>query len=369
MKIAVITRHAIINYGSLLQTIATQKVIEGLGHECEVIDYVRTQESYRNIERSLLKNKSGWNSNLFKKAVYLSVRQPESVFAGKRFEKERQRYLKLSKRYSTLNELKEDTPEADIYMTGSDQVWGPVEDGSYDEAYTLSFTDKEKIAYAASFGHSALTDSAKEYYKDRLSEYSYISVCENSAVKLLTDMGLESVQVLGPTLLFDDGFWNQYLKPIKESRYILVYQIHNNKKLDEYAKKVSKSKGLPLIRVSALFHQIMRAGRLVLCPDIGKFLSYIKNAECMITDSFHGTAFAINFNVPFIEVLPHNNTGTRNMSILKLTGLTDRILDNIENIGLVNKSINYASVNAILEMERVKSLETLKMMMDRNISD
>lgn len=364
MKVAVITRHAIINYGSLLQTIATQKVIEGLGYECEIIDYVRPQEDYKNIERSLLKNKKDWSGNLFKKVVYLSVRQPESVFAGKKFEKERQSYLRLSKRYTTLDKLKEDVPEADIFMTGSDQVWGPVEDGSYDEAYALAFTDKKKIAYAASFGHSTLTDSVKDYYKERLSEYCYITVREDSAVKLLDGMGIESMQVLDPTLLLSADFWNQYLEPIKKSKYILVYQIHNNKKLDEYAKKVSKSIGLPLIRVTASFHQIVRAGRLVLCPNIGEFLSYIKNAECLITDSFHGTAFAINFHVPFVEVLPCNDTGTRNVSILKLTGLTDRILDNTENISLADKNIDYATVKSILEEERIKSLEILKMMVN-----
>ena len=209
-----------------------------------------------------------------------------------------------------------------------------------------------------------LTDSIKEYYKPRLTRYSHIAVREDSAVKLLGDMGIESMQVLDPTLLLDSGFWGQYLKPIKKSKYILIYQIHNNKKLDEYAKNVSRCKGCPIIRVTASFHQIVRAGRLVLCPNIGEFLSYIKNAECLITDSFHGTVFAINFNIPFVEVLPNNSTGARNVSILKLTGLLDRILSDTEDVSLAEKDINYASVNAILEMERVKSLKILTRMIN-----
>lgn len=84
----------------------------------------------------------------------------------------------------------------------------------------------------------------------------------------------------------------------------------------------------------------------------------------MITDSFHGTAFAINFNTPFVEVLPNNNTGTRNMSILKLTGLSDRILKNDEDTGLAQKEIDFERVNKILKDEREKSISILKQMID-----
>lgn len=365
MKIAVITRHAIINYGSLLQALATQKIVESLGHECEIIDYIREQEHYRNIEKNILKNKQGWNKSPLKKALYLAIRQPESIFAGKKFEKQRQQCLKLSDSYSTLDELYNNPPLADIYMTGSDQVWGPVENGTYDEAYTLSFTDKKKIAYAASFGHAKLTDCVKEYYKERLSKYCHVAVREDSAVALLQEMKINALQVLDPTLILDAESWNQYIKPIKtKGKYVLVYQLHKNKRLDEYARKVAKNKGLPLIRVSASFHQIMRSGKFRYCPSVGEFLAYIKNAECMITDSFHGTAFAINFNTPFVEILPNNNTGTRNKSILNLTGLTDRILSDIENVKLANEKIDYTSVNSILAMERKKSIHILEDMIN-----
>ena len=84
-------------------------------------------------------------------------------------------------------------------------------------------------------------------------------------------------------------------------------------------------------------------------PEIGQFLSYIKHAECLITDSFHGTAFAINFHTPFVEVLPDNNTGTRNMSILKMTGLTDRILTNVNDTALAERKIDYTEEKSIIQ--------------------
>lgn len=368
MKVVVITRHAISNYGSLLQAMATQQVIESLGHSCEIIDYIREDESYLNHELTLLKRKPNWYNNPIKRMIYLALRQPESVKAGRKFEKQQAKYLKLTKRYTSPEELKKGKPIADVYMTGSDQVWGPVENGTYDSSYCLGFTDDndKRIAYAASFGHTEMTKKLQAYYKKWLSKYNHIAVREDSAVSLLKDMGIDTLQVLDPTLLFDSNYWEKYCNPINtKGKYVLIYQLHNNKKLGEYAKKVAKAKGLPLIRISASFHQIIREGKMVWAPDLGEFLSYVKNAECMITDSFHGTAFAINFNTPFVEVLPNNNTGTRNVSILKLTGLSDRVLKDENDVALADKQIDFSYANKVLAEKRKESINVLKMMIEK----
>lgn len=104
---------------------------------------------------------------------------------------------------------------------------------------------------------------------------------------------------------------------------------------------------------------------MVWAPDLGEFLSYVKNAECMITDSFHGTAFAINFNTPFVEVLPNNNTGTRNVSILKLTGLSDRVLKDENDVALADKQIDFSYANKVLAEKRKESINVLKMMIEK----
>lgn len=80
----------------------------------------------------------------------------------------------------------------------------------------------------------------------------------------------------------------------------------------------------------------------------------------MLTDSFHGTAFAINFNIQFLEILPNNKTGVRNQSILQLTGLQDRIVTDFNDFSMAEKRIDYIRVNKVLEEERVKSVEKLK---------
>ena len=366
MKVAVITRHAITNYGSLLQAFATQQVIETLGHECEIINYVRDDEFYAKHEKTLLERKPDWNRNPIKKMIYLALRQPESIASGKRFEEEQLKYLHLTKKYTSPEELLEDKPVADVYMTGSDQVWGPVENGTYDSSYCLSFTDNsdKRIAYAASFGRTEMTGEIEKFAKKWLRQYCHIGVREDSAVSILNRIGIDSVQVLDPTLLLNSTFWSKIAKPIKEKKYILVYQLHNDKRVGVYAAQVARALELPLIRVSTSFHQIGREGKFIWCPKIGEFLSYIKNAECMITDSFHGTAFAINFNTPFVEVLPNNKTGTRNLSILKTTELSDRILKDSKDIELAKQKIDFSKVNQIIEQKRKDSLEILKNMIE-----
>ena len=326
MKVDVITRHAISNYGSILQTIATQQLLNDLGYDYEIIDYIRTDESYYNREITLLNRKKKWKNNVFKRIIYLILRVPESIIAGKYFEKERNKYLKLTKRYTSIDELTKDCPQADIYMTGSDQVWGKTENGEYDEAYCLSFADGVKTSYAASFGNVNNEYETNQFFLKYLSVYEHILVREDTAVTYLNSLGLSASQVLDPTLLYGQKYWDRYTKPIKKKDYILIYQLHNDKKFENIAVKIAKKEHKRLIRISATFHQVSRVGQFVYLPSIGEFLNYIKNASLLITDSFHGTAFAINFHTQFVEILPSSNTEERNKSILRNFELSNRVI-------------------------------------------
>ena len=371
MKVSVITRHAITNYGSFLQAYATQEIIESLGYKCEIIDYVRTDEEYKNIEKTMLKFKPNWNSSWIKRGVYRLLREPDSIVAGKRFEKYRNEYLHLSNRYSTGVDLKNNPPEADVFFTGSDQVWGPIGADSFDECYYLSFVedDRKKFSYAASFGKYDKQGKLDDEICALLKRYNKILVREDSAVEIINDIGLKAHQVLDPTLLLSREYWIDKIRCVTHQRkysnrrYILIYQLHNNNKLNHYACELSKRKGLDLIRVSPSFHQITRVGKLNYCPDPFIFLRLVSEAECLITDSFHGTAFAINLNTPFIEVLPDNGTSARNVSILKVTNLADRILERYDDYELFDKTIDFKAVNEIIIDERNISLNILKNML------
>lgn len=370
MNIKVITRHGPTNYGSLLQSIATQKVLRQLGHDCQIIDYQREDERGLKMIETQVVCKPEWAKNTLKKLAYIAMRYPTEIHAQKRFDKMRQSYLKMTNRSSSQSELQ--NIQGDVFMTGSDQVWGPTMNGEYDSAYFLSFVKKNvsKIAYAGSFGRTDFTPQILKEYKDLLSKYNDITVRENSAVTLLHKMGLPCKgQVLDPTLLLDKVDWCNRMeldniKPPIKGKYVLVYQIHNDPNLNSYAKKFAKHVGLPLYRVSAYMHHFNRGGKFKYCPDVKEFLVMIKNCSYFITDSFHGTAFALNFNKDFIEILPNNKTGSRNQSILQLTGLTNRIVTDYEDFSIADNSIDYREVNAIFNIERNKSISLLKEMIE-----
>ena len=361
MNIKVITRHAPSNYGSLLQAIATQAVLERLGHECEIIDYVRDDEHGLRAVTTAAAGK-GDRFGGARKLAYIAVRYPEEKAAEIKFARMRSRYLKLTPRCRTHEDLAR--LKADLFMTGSDQVWGPTLGGHYDEAYFLSFVrNVPKVAFAASFGRTDFDDSIMSAYKCLLSTYKAIAVRENAAVDLLGQMGIPCVgQVLDPTLLLTGDEWSKFInrKSSLPQRYVLVYQLHNNPALNEYAKNFAAHVGLPLYRVSPTFHQFRRGGKFIYLPDLGEFLSTIKNCSYFITDSFHGTAFALNFNKQFIEILPNNKTSGRNQSILKLTSLENRIVRNFNDFTISDKFIDYQAVDKIVNSQRKKSFEILR---------
>lgn len=363
-KIKVITRHTPSNYGSLLQSIATIKIIEDLGHTCEIIDYRRKDERGIRAILTEVDEKKEWNHNFVKKLIYILSRYPEEIWSRWIFDGMRRKYLQLTQICNTHEELKK--INADIFMTGSDQVWGPMLNGKYDSAYFLSFVadDKRKVAYAGSFGRTEFTPYILVEYKKLLDRYHYLTVREDSAACLLKKIGVHCEgQVLDPTLLLDKSQWEEYIEKNIGGKYVLLYEIHNNPLLDDYAKHFASYVGLPLIRISPTFHQFIRGGKFVFLPRISSFLSYIKNATYMLTDSFHGTAFAINFNIQFIEILPNNKTESRNQSILQLTGLQNRIVNNYNDYSLADTPIDFIKVNEIIAKARKKSLASLKAML------
>ena len=259
MEVAVITRHAIANYGSLLQAAATQNAIEALGHSCRIIDYVRPNEVCTQLHKCQLQQKPRWNRTPLRRRVYSTLRYTENVMAGRLFESARRQMLHLTEPFSTAQELTANGPKADVYMTGSDQVWGPMEDGTYDPVYRLAFAPQgtKKVAYAASFGRTELSKPLRGQFCLDLRQYTSITVREDSAIALLRQLGLEGKQVIDPVFLPDDDFWQSLLEPISAApdSYFLVYQIHKDPALCAYAKAAAKAAGKPLLRLSASVHQ------------------------------------------------------------------------------------------------------------------
>lgn len=372
MVINVITRHAPTNYGSLLQAIATQRVIMNLGHECRIINYIPKCETGVRMPITQLEQKTKWRRNPIKKAVYLMVAEPETLLMDRKFLAMRKKYLLMGPRCATTGELKKLYAEKkdEVFLTGSDQVWGPISTGHYDPTYFLDFVPKSsrKLAFASSFGKAIFDEQTLKEYRVLLKKYDSLAVRENVAVELLKKMDISAKQVLDPTLLMDADAWSEYVKPMKKpEKYVLVYQIHANSDLDHYAVKFAEKAELPLLRVSPLLHQAKRSGKFVYCPDISGFLDLVKNATYMVTDSFHGTAFAINFNTQFVEVLPNTGTSSRNQSILELTGLTDRIVRDLNDFSYIDQEIDFKEANEKIGTSRIESIRILEEMLAEQI--
>ena len=362
MDIKVITRHGPSNYGSVLQSIATLEILKHLGADAEIIDYQRADERGLKSVLATVKHKDGY-SNPLKKLLYVVIRFPMEWMAQRKFDEIRADNLKMTVRCKNTSDLKD--LHADLFMTGSDQVWGPVLTEPYDENYFLGFVDdkKKKIAYAASFGKTKFDENIERAFRDYLLRYDHIAVREDSAKRMLDSWGIHcDGQVLDPTLLLNGDEWSRLIEKDRKYPYVLIYQIHNNPRLNELGKEIAARLKLPLYRVSASLHQFNRGGKFIYLPDLGGFLSAIKNCSFFVTDSFHGTCFAINFNKQFVEVLPTNGTASRNQSILSLTGLTDRIIHGVDDLSIINTRIDYSPVNEIIEKERSRSIETLRKM-------
>lgn len=364
MKIDIITRHAVANYGSILQAYATQKILQDLGYDTEIINYIRPDEYGKNISRTMLKRNKKWNSNAILRFIYLTLQTPIYNGSFNKFCEFRKRLLKETKLCSSDNELR-NLPEADIYCTGSDQVWGPVGNVSYDNNYFLTFAPEEKkcVSLASSFGCDCLENKLLNDLPELLNKYSAITVRESVAEHILSGLGIKSRQLMDPTLLLSRADWEELCSEnIKKRGYVLTYQLHDDKRLEKYAEEFAKRVGRPLIRISISWFYRFKSGNFVFMPTPEEFLAYFRNCDYVITDSFHATVFSILFNKKFVDILP-KNTGKRITSLLEMLGLEERAVYNYADFEAGQNEINYSIVNEKLEQKRQDGLHILSVML------
>ena len=365
MKISIITRHAIANYGSILQAIATEKIFQKFGLETEIINYIPESERIENLVESYIANSHIWNKNTITRFTYKRLQNKNIRVMNKKFLSYQQKYLNLTKKeYHSKEELIKYKPKADIFCTGSDQVWGAIGSEKYDTNYYLDFIDEKDVAisYAASFGKDNICQELNDNLFSLMRKYKNILVREDSAVDILKKSNVKNVeQVIDPTLLLDSKDWSNICidKKLVKEDYILIYQLHHNKNLDKYAKKIAKKTGKKLIRINTSKYFKYKNGKFIYLPSPGEFLSYIKYADLVVTDSFHGTCFSLIYNKEFVDILP-NVTGTRLLSILKLFDLENRLITNFDDISILDNKINYKEVNKKIQKEQYDSMTKLK---------
>ena len=349
MKISIITLHKVFNYGSVLQAYATELFFKRLGYEAEIIDYIPKNWQNKALYWDIADKKGFIKDNIYRILRAVSVLIKKKAFWG--FVKKN---VNLTKTYKSFEELRKCCPKADIYCTGSDQVWNSKYCG-IDKAFYLRFTkdSAKKISFAASIGKTELPQSESVVIKDYLSDYSFITVRENSAKKLLGDMGLKSELIPDPTLLIEKEHWISMASPrlIKEKYLILMLLYNEDNNATEYARKIADEKGLKLVKLSWEMKKPSLVDVLMTHRKPEEFLSLFYHADYVVTNSFHGLAFSINLNKQFL-VIKRNEFNSRIDSLLEVTGLTERLADKKLDMDVVNKIIDYDKVNDILDSKR-----------------
>lgn len=366
--IGLITLHNSPNYGSCLQTYATQMVFAALGDSCTVIDYYRYDaipghEVDRALNGQLAKKLPIFKIPGMKELAKIPVKRMVER-RSKPLNEFRSQYLNLSSRkYYSFDELCGDVPKADIYCTGSDQVWNSTWNQGFERAFYLEFAPKgtKRIAYAASIGKSSIEDWEAPLMRDALSKYEAISVREREAADLLESIGVKgAVPVIDPTLMLKKGDWAKISDEWNDDEsYILVYQLNRNAQFDKYVQDISRLTGMKVYRIAYGVHERRKGEKAVICPSLGRFLSMFLGAELVVTDSFHGTAFSVNLNKHFISINP-GRFGGRIVNLLTMTGLDSRLLGDYRDTSLVKAPINFEEANSALDVERLRAMDFLR---------
>ena len=220
MNIGIITKIGK-NYGALLQAYALKTAIEGLGNNVGVIRFTPDISN-----RSYKVCKFKWRIRGLIANIKAICHYKNNQSSTRRFLSFRDRYFNFIGEYYTYEQIKNNPPACDIYVSGSDQVWNPMI--SFDPAYYLMFADSFKAkltSYAASIGLKEIPENYQEEFKRRVSRFDFISVREPQAQKILANMGINSLVTPDPTLLLNVEMWDRIAAApkIDEAIHIMLF--------------------------------------------------------------------------------------------------------------------------------------------------
>lgn len=364
-KVLLTTLFSGYNYGSSLQAYATKTIIESLGYSCKLIarkSLIKGRDVrigklltilIRTIVHFNLRTLKAYNDS-YKKDL-----NSESVRKFVTFEME---YLKPQK--LSWRSIKRLAKESTACVAGSDQLWDPT--SLYvDPIYYLRFCEYEKrISFATSLGHDVISKENVRKIKKYITEIRSISVREESSVKFIKNLCNKDVrQLVDPTLLISGSSWREKfdIKGEKEN-YILAYFLdYPSSKALDILTKLRNELDCEVVAIPYVFADGNYAQKNISAGPI-EFLSLVNSAKFVVTDSFHGMAFSINFHIPFyVFNRNYGSAHSQNCRILSLINKLelqgryepDRLCNTFMNVG-------YSKVERILEEERAKALDYLR---------
>ena len=369
MKTGLVTFYHIHHYGAALQAAATERAVETLGHECEIIDY------FVNQDNALFRRPTGLGSAAADAHTALHYQALKTRY--ERFEQFSRDHLRISAhRYLSAAELRQAQLPYDAILSGSDQIWNPkiFPNGHFDPVFFGAFSDRRKIAYAPSFGIPKVPEDMEQELLSYLGAFSHLSVRERQGQAIVTEVTGQTVPVvLDPTLLLTAEQWSaaasrhmvaqggrQALTP---QGYILCYCINRPGALAPYIQEFARRSGLPVVQLCGIRQKVHPKARCILDAGPAEFLELFENAAFVFTNSFHGTVFSTQFRVPFFTAVSPaelaDPESSRTFSLLSRLGLSDRIVGQGSTDAL-ETPVDWDAVEPRLLAARAASLEYLR---------
>lgn len=345
MKIKTITCHDVYNVGASLQAYALQTYLTSLGNDVEIIDY---KPDYLSNHYNLKAISNPVFDKPLVREAYLLAKLPGRVKSLKserkrNFDSFREQYLKLTKRYSSVDELRQNPPEADLYFAGSDQIWNTFFKNGKDPAFYLDFGSDgiKRASYAASFATETIPSEYTSVISQWLEKLDYISVRESSGLNILKSLGISNgVQVLDPVFLLNKKSWESFDLSINtKNDYVLVYDFDNNQTLREIAQKISSETDCNIYSIQSFDY----ADKCFNQSGPIEFLKLVYNAKYIVSNSFHATAFSIIFGKQFWVLNRDEAINTRMRDLTKSLGIFDRIVSKEDEV-IIESEINYNDV-------------------------
>lgn len=349
MQIKTITCHDVYNTGASLQAYALTAYLNHLGHEAKIIDY---KPDYLSNHFSLTLVSNGRFDRPIIRQMYLAAKLPGRLKERKserkkKFDQFRKQYLPLTKRYQSLEELKRNPPQAQLYLAGSDQIWNTTFQNGRDAAFYLTFAPKSsvKASYAASFATEQIEPNWQKPVKEWLKQLDFISVRESSGLRILDQLGIHGAQhVLDPVFLLDRSEWETLCGRHPGTHpYLFVYDFDRNPKVQAIAEQLAAERGLKLHTLQDLGYgdrNFAEAGPL-------EFLTLVRHASVVLSNSFHATAFSLLFEREFWVMNRQERINARMRDLTESIGLGSRLITGAEQV--TKDAIDYAVVRTQLQ--------------------
>lgn len=360
--VGTITFHASHNYGSVLQAYALAKVIENEGLDVKIINYHSKEQRACYTLYKKYSGPTGVFHNAYQRLISVKLKR-----RNKGFEDFIKTTLPVTEEIGDEEALKKYASIFDCYVCGSDQIWNPACQ-DFSPAYYLNFVaNKKRVAYAPSLGKGEFNEQDKNTIKELLKNIESISVREKQGKEILENLTDKPVEIVcDPVILLGKDGWGKVIPEVKIKKpYMFVYFLENNHGDRGYIDLISKTLGLKVVILSENLNDLFKnyIKRYDTLPL--EFVSLIKNAKFVYTNSFHATAFSAMFNVPVASMIAKskdvkNNNDSRKIDFLTELGLEKNLKKSLtkEEIVEITKT-DFTKANERLEKLRNKSRDYL----------